>query len=90
MAVVMIKLRETDLTAKRSADMMNMREINMQVEKWHFDKGTWPQKELKDIAAEKKYFPNGIPLCPVDGTRYVLDEIKHRVVPHKHKIVDGE
>ena len=90
MAIVMIKIGETDLSAKISADVENISKINMQVEKWYFNKGYWPLNDLKDIGESKEYFPGGIPKCPVDGTVYVLDPKKHHVVPHEYEMVDGE
>ncbi|MBU1083975.1 MAG: hypothetical protein ABIG55_04270 [Candidatus Omnitrophota bacterium] len=84
MAIVMVKIGKTDLSAKISADMANVHKINEQTEKWHFEKGYWPLKDLSDIGENNKYFPEGIPTCPVDGSAYEIDETSHRVTGHVH------
>ena len=58
--------------------------INLEVERWHSEKGTWPKAGLSDIGADVDYFPGGLPLCPVDGSPYELDPVTHRVKRHRH------
>ncbi len=82
-AIVIPRLTDTAMDAKISACLANKANINTQVEKWYFDKGSWPANNLSDIGADNDYFPDGIPTCPVSGT-YALDATKHRVTGHNH------
>lgn len=59
-------------------------DIELQVERWFHDFGSWPALNLGDIGRNPLYFPDGVPTCPVDGTPYLLDPVTHRVVGHEH------
>jgi hypothetical protein len=41
--------------------------------------GNWPANDLSDIAADPNYFPEGLPVNPVDNTPYTLNSTTHRV-----------
>jgi hypothetical protein len=58
--------------------------INTAVERWYFEKGSWPETNLNNIEADPEYFPEGEVRCPVDGTEYKLDGTTHRVQGHAH------
>ncbi|MBL7222791.1 MAG: hypothetical protein ISS72_02960 [Candidatus Brocadiae bacterium] len=58
--------------------------IHAQVERWHFDKGSWPMHDLSDIGADRNYLTAGVPRCPVNGELYTLDPRTHRVTRHDH------
>jgi hypothetical protein len=58
--------------------------INTNVEIWYVMKSEWPKENLNDIGRDVDYFPNGIPPCPLDGTRYTLDPKTHRIAGHLH------
>ena len=83
-AVVVPRVLVSSSTAKTNACLQNKAAINTAVEKWYFDKGTWPLDTLADIGADTNYFPEGIPVCPVDSTVYALDATTHRVTGHAH------
>lgn len=68
---------------KRHGCEANAAQINLLVERWYFEKGSWPQPDLSDIGADPDYFPNGLPKCPVDGRSYMLAP-NQRVTPHGH------
>ena len=70
--------------AKKNACAQNVARINQMVEKWHLDKGSWPSAEMVKIGKDPAYFPEGIPRCPVDGSKYLLHGETHRVAPHQH------
>lgn len=53
--------------------------INAAVEQFYLDNNAWPANDLSDIAANMKYFPNGLPINPVDNSRYSLNATTHRV-----------
>ncbi|QDT15825.1 prepilin-type N-terminal cleavage/methylation domain-containing protein [Alienimonas californiensis] len=43
--------------------------------------GAWPQTNLSDLGAS---LPEGLPVCPVDGTAYTFDAATGKTVPHAH------
>jgi prepilin-type N-terminal cleavage/methylation domain-containing protein len=83
-AVVLPRLTTTALDAKISANKANKANINTQVERWYFNNGSWPANDLNDIAVDNDYFPDGIPVCPVENGAYTLDGTTHRVTGHTH------
>jgi len=70
--------------ATSAACNRNVQQINQAIERWHFEKGTWPDAGLSDIGTDPRYFPEGLPRCPVNGCPYLTDPATHRVVPHDH------
>jgi prepilin-type N-terminal cleavage/methylation domain-containing protein len=83
-AVILPRFQVSAAEAKKNACAQNVANINAQAERWYFEKGSWPASDLTDIAADANYFPDGIPLCPVDGSAYALDATTHRVTGHSH------
>jgi general secretion pathway protein G len=66
-------------TAKQKLDSHNKATINAAIERWYVEKGAWPKENLADVAADRSYFPNGLPSNPVTGAAYLLDPASHRV-----------
>ena len=58
--------------------------IDLQAALWKRNAGAWPAADLSDLAADRDYFPEGLPVCPVDGTPYAFDAAAGRTVPHGH------
>ena len=85
-AVVVPRVLASSATAKINSCYQNKASINTAVERWYFDNGTWPVDALTDIGADLNYFPDGIPVCPVDSTAYALDAVSgnHRIDGHTH------
>jgi len=83
-AVVIPRVLVSSSSAKITACYKNKRDINASVERWYFNEGSWPLDALTDIGADADYFPDGIPVCPVDGSAYALDATTHRVTGHAH------
>jgi len=83
-AVVIPRFTVSAAEAKKNACAQNVANINTQVERWYFEKGSWPAADLSDIAADANYFPDGVATCPVDGTSYALSTTTHRVTGHSH------
>ncbi len=71
-AVVIPRISVSAGTAKANAHQQNMAEINSAVERWYFQKGTYPKTDLSDIGTDAQYFPDGIPSNPV-GSGYALN-----------------
>lgn len=58
--------------------------INYMVERYSNLEGTWPMDDLSDIGSNYYYFPDGMPTCPVDGSKYMLlPSPYHRVSGHR-------
>lgn len=77
--VVIPRISVSSTKAKSEADRQNRSEINSAVERWYFEKGTWPADDLSDIGADTSYFPNGLPSNPTNGAAYSLNGGTHRV-----------
>ena len=69
--------------AKANTCAQNKGHINVAVERWNASKGSWPAADLSDISTDTDYFPEGIPMCPVDGSAYALGA-NNRVSGHAH------
>ncbi len=82
--IVIPRLSGNSFDSKRNACYVNKTDIEVQTELWFRNKGSWPAGDLSDIGADLAYFPDGLRLCPVDGTGYVLDGTTHRVTGHEH------
>jgi len=83
-AAIIPRLLVSSRDVKKKACAQNVAEINSQVERWYFEKGSWPKHDLRDIGAAPDYFPDGVPRCPVDGKKYRLHGPTHRVRGHDH------
>jgi general secretion pathway protein G len=77
--VVIPRISVSGGAAKPNADRQNREEINAAVERWYFEKGTWPANDLSDIATDPTYFPHGLPTNPANGSAYGLNDTTHRV-----------
>lgn len=58
--------------------------IEVQAQLWFRNRGTWPASDLSNIGSSGSYFPDGIPVCPVDGTAYQFDSKTEKVIGHSH------
>ena len=76
--VVVPRISVSSAKAKTEADKQNKSEINSAVERWYFEKGTWPADNLSDISTDINYFPNGLPTNPTNGAAYTLNSTTHR------------
>ena len=74
--VVIPRISVSAGTAKQNAHQQNLAEINSAVERWYFEKGSWPA-DINAIGADASYFPDGLPTNPVTGAAYSLDN-NHR------------
>ena len=77
--MVIPRIAETLSAAREKSRAQNRTDIDLAVERWYFEKGTWPADNLSDIGADTTYFPNGFPINPTNGTAYTLDSTTHRV-----------
>jgi prepilin-type N-terminal cleavage/methylation domain-containing protein len=70
--------------AKQAVCFINQGEIEMQVKLWRRNSGSYPAANLSDIGANATYFPEGLPVCPVDGTAYTINTTSGLVTGHTH------
>lgn len=83
-ACVIPRLGTHHISAKRHACWMNKAEIELQVQLWHRNNGSFPAADLSDIGSDQAYFPEGVPTCPADGTAYTIDTTSGLVTGHTH------
>ncbi len=69
--------------AKRGACCLHQGEIELRCQLWRRSQGGFPSASLSGIGADERYFPEGLPTCPVDGSAYTIDA-DGRVVGHDH------
>lgn len=70
--------------ARRNACFTNQGEIELQVQLWRRNNGSYPAADLSGIGSNAAYFPQGLPTCPVDGTAYTIDTTSGLVTGHTH------
>ena len=78
-AIIMPRVAMSSDTAKTKVMLHHKATINAAVERWYVEKGSWPANNLSDIAADTSYFPEGIPINPVNGSTYTLNATTHHV-----------
>jgi general secretion pathway protein G len=81
-ALILPRVTNSTDTAKVKTCVHNHTEINITVEQYFMNTGTWPANDLSDIGGDLNYFPDGLPTCPVSGAPYRLDPTTHRVIGH--------
>jgi prepilin-type N-terminal cleavage/methylation domain-containing protein len=77
-AVIVPRISVSSSTAKQKVRDHHKATINAAVERFYIDNGTWPANDLSDISANVTYFPDGIPVNPVDGSAFTLNATTHR------------
>jgi general secretion pathway protein G len=82
--IVVPRFSTHSVEAKKNACFVNKGNIEVQCQLWFRQKGTAPANNLSDIGADKGYFPEGAPKCPVDGSTYTINTSTMRVSGHAH------
>jgi general secretion pathway protein G len=83
-AIVMPRLSSHSKDARINACHLYRGNIEVQAELWLRNRGKWPAGNLNNIGTTDRYFPDGLPACPVDNSRYTIDRSTGRVVGHDH------
>jgi type IV pilus assembly protein PilA len=83
-AVILPRFSNNATTAKKTACYTLKGNLEVQAQLWYRNKGTWPNATLSDLGADKNYLPEGLPVCPVDGSPYAFDPGTHRISGHVH------
>lgn len=82
--LILPRLANNSDAAKTAACHVFKGDIEIQAELWIHNTGSWPAVNLSSIGANPSYFPEGIPVCPVDGSVYTLNSSTGLVVGHTH------
>lgn len=79
--IVVPRVTTTSTAAKQKAHLHNKAVINASVERYFVTEGSWPSADLNEMQppGTYDYFPDGIPVSPVDGSAYTIDATTHRV-----------
>lgn len=77
-AIVLPRMSASESTAREKVRQHHLATINAAVERYHVEHGRWPADDLSDIAADVRYFPDGMPEDPTSGAPYRLDSQSHR------------
>lgn len=85
LAVIVIpRFSNQSINSKRNACTVNKHNIEVQCQLWMRQKNAAPRTDLTDIGADRAYFPEGVPPCPVDNSAYTIDATTQRIVGHAH------
>jgi competence protein ComGC len=85
LAVIVIPRFSTQsMNAKRNGCSVNKHNIEVQSQLWMRQKNSSPNANLSDIGADQTYFPEGLPVCPVDNSTYTINTTTQRVNGHTH------
>jgi general secretion pathway protein G len=71
-------------STNRAACFTNQAEIELQVKLWRRSSGSYPAANLNEIGANPAFFPESLPICPVDGSAYTIDTTSGLVIGHTH------
>jgi len=83
-AIIIPRVANHTEDANRHACDTYQGEIELQVQLWRRNKGSFPAANLSDIGGDPDYFPDGLPVCPFDGTSYTIDTTTGTVIGHTH------
>lgn len=84
LAVAIIpRLLNSGHDGKIQACKVNCHTIEIQAMLWKRQMGSLPTTDLSDLSGSERYFPEGLPVCPVDGSDYRIN-IHGRVIGHDH------
>jgi len=81
--LVIPRLHSSGMDCKVEACRVHCHTIEIQASMWRRQTGSWPAVDLGDIGGSSTHFPEGLPECPLDGSRYQLDS-NGRIVGHSH------
>jgi hypothetical protein len=83
-AIILPRVIGSDEQSKIAGCETHKGNIEVQAELWLQNTGSWPAANLSDVGGDLDYFPEGLPVCPVDGSSYTIDAATGRVMGHTH------
>jgi len=78
-AIIVPRVTVSSDNAKTKVRDHHKATINSAVERYYVNEGSWPLADLSDIGVDINYFPDGIPVNPVDASAYTLNATTNRV-----------
>ena len=81
-AIIVPRISGHALDAKKKVCHQYVADINSALDRYWFDAGAFATN-LSQIE-NNDYYPDAIPVCPVDGSTYTLDMTSHRISGHAH------
>jgi prepilin-type N-terminal cleavage/methylation domain-containing protein len=82
--IVLPRFSNSSVRAKSNSCFVNKGNIEIQAQLWFRNRGAWPAADLSDIGTDRNFFPEGLPTCPVDGSRYSFSAASQQVNGHAH------
>lgn len=82
--MILPRIAGNETTGKAAACHAQQGEIETQLQLWRRTNGSFPASLSGSISTDLDYFPEGVPVCPVDGTAYTIDTITGRIIGHNH------
>lgn len=82
--LIVVRIGDKQANADAAACHVYKGDIEVQAQLWITNTGSWPAASLADIGADTDYFPEGLPVCPVDGSTYTIDTSTGLVIGHSH------
>lgn len=86
--IIMARLSASSDMAKCKTCFHNKSQLNAAIERYGVENGNYPT-DLTDLAVPA-YFPDGLPICPVSGSGYLMNGTTHRVDGHSSLTVPGD
>ena len=77
-AIAIPRISQSATNAKQKACHTNIDVLNSSIELYGADTGAYPAL-LTDVTTDITYFPDGVPVCPVDNGAYPVATINDRV-----------
>lgn len=78
--VVVPRINASSQEAKEEACTANRKSMDRQIEMYFVNTGSYPGS-LSAVAENEDYFPDGPPVCPLEGT-YSMNDDKRTVCSH--------
>jgi len=82
-AIAIPRISQSATNAKQKACHTNIDVINSSIELYNADTGGYPA-DLTVVTTDTSYFPDGAPVCPVDGSTYPATLVNNRVDASGH------
>ena len=83
-SVVVPRIRGSKQVSQGTSCSVHVGVIEVQASLWRFQTGVWPDAALTNVGADKSFFPEGLPTCPLDGSAYTIDTATGHVIGHEH------
>jgi prepilin-type N-terminal cleavage/methylation domain-containing protein len=77
-AIIVPRVTSSSDTAKAKVNAHNRGTINSAIERYYIETGNWPSASMSELAVPA-YFPDGLPVNPVNGAAYVMNTTTRRV-----------